>query len=474
MRRTTIVAALAILTVLMAGAQAPSTNRQVFINNANATDYGYDLWEDVATEADYGSAHPWTHPSETDAWDTLVLDGSSTNFAYLAKDLRNLPQGSDKQSYMVAFRIMAQQGDGRTSGFAVAFSTEDTFSKGTGTEAGRTSGSFHNAVKVKFREDGNNWHLTLTEVVNGAESTLTTGRTDRSDQNRLFHFHVDNQADGGPRVELQDYAGQRILAADASVDFAGKAVASQWFVAYSHDGSDKAWTTVALNAPSTAIYDTHAQAPRVESVSFLPNPPGPNEPVLVKATVTDDWSVQRVLIIYRVNGGPGTQIDMTHQGGSLYEGTVPGQAADTSVILRLEATDDDGLVGHSDEEYAYVVGSGHAIGQDPNTEKPADPPGSGGVNEGRGLSGTHLFIAFLGVLVASLVAAFAFRQFGLKPGLSVIGSAVVVIGFFLAFQSSETFRRYWFNALAALAVPTILAGAWAWFDRQRRREAGRP
>ncbi len=448
MHATVRLAAASLFALAMLGVvDAQDPERVLFVSNySDPPSFGYDFAEGV----EEGIA--------SNGWNVYRMTVTNANFDYLANNLDEFSQSSGKQSYAVAFRIKAEQVDGRDSGFAAVFSTEPDFGKGTGAGAGKVDGSFRNSVKVKFQESGNAWSLKLTEVVEGVESTLATGSTHGSDQHRLFHFLVDNRAESGPRIELQDYAGAPILSAESNQAFHGQSFKSQWFVGYGF-GANQRDTYLVADSPSTRLYDTAPEPPIVEAVEFDPNPPEHGEVLTVIASITDDWSVERAIVFYRVESSPAQQVEMHHDVGSRWIATVPGQGANTTVTVRVEAYDDQDLVGHSDGEYSYRVGSGSAISKDPNSEKPV-PPGGGGVEGRASLSWHTIGLVLLIVLIGWIGTALVMREWGKTKGWYVVASTVLAVTIFLLFEFFPAVQARWFTALGAFSAASIAVGVW--------------
>jgi hypothetical protein len=457
-------------------AQVSSPQKEVFMGNHSASPlYGFDFVEDVTTSPYIGNG---ATKCGAGAYTSYFLKASDSNFAYMATDLDDLQNWPAKQSYKAAFRIKACQGDGYESGFAVVFSLEDVVPGAATKGNGDDTGAFTNSVKVKFHENGNSWDIALTQVVGGTETKLGGASTPNSDEHRLFHFQVDNRDTSMPRIVLQDFGGTTILQADTDGAFKGRVVHGLWFVGYGFGFAGRD-TVLVAESPSTKIYDTDPRPPEVQGVSYLPNPVGAGQAVEVTATVADDWGVDHVHLIYRINGGSSQAAVMAAQGGNGWRGTIPGQSGGTPVTFRIEATDTTGLVGHSPKEYSYVVSSGQPI--DDDESNPYEPPEPGGgktstAKVGHGIAA--IFILVGGLLVASIVRGES-RVKG--DGYEKIGKLLVLVTilaaplyFALATNLAGTLdsvrelpKALWITGTGVLA----LAGALPVLRRLRRRPA---
>jgi hypothetical protein len=75
---------------------------------------------------------------------------------------------------------------------------------------------------------------------------------------------------------------------------------------------------------------------------ITPNAPGPEDDIVVSATVTDMQGVSNVKLFYKIGDGTFTSIDMT--GGPVYTATIPKQASDVSVYYYIQATNTSNLI----------------------------------------------------------------------------------------------------------------------------------
>jgi hypothetical protein len=143
------------------------------------------------------------------------------------------------------------------------------------------------------------------------------------------------------------------------------------------DPSNIKWTTVlALDPEWTQVYpfDLPPETPNVNSgyVTYIYDdtpplikdvtqvPPAnnvqPDEPVVVSVNVTDSGSgVKSVILNYTTdNGVTWTSISMTYNETlGLYEGTIPGQSAETNVKYQIHAEDKAGNKATNDNDGAY-------------------------------------------------------------------------------------------------------------------------
>ncbi|MBI4600696.1 MAG: lamin tail domain-containing protein [Planctomycetes bacterium] len=120
-------------------------------------------------------------------------------------------------------------------------------------------------------------------------------------------------------------------------------------------GSNQVNTRLYFNrCPETMLLDVPAQngtpgarnsrfeaniGPTFGGFRHSPVAPAPSQPVTVSVTAEDPDGVGGVTLFYSVNGGAWVQGPMAHQGGGLYQGTIPAQAAGALVQLYAEAVD---------------------------------------------------------------------------------------------------------------------------------------
>lgn len=393
MKQAWIVAALALFLVPTVAAQNYQT---VFSAHPQATDFGYDYVEQAFFEGG-GGGDSIEEPC-------YVMYGQDGDFAYLGKAL----DGGDH--YRVAFSIEAAS-EGATSGFAAAFSFVDAVPSATSKGDGDETAAFADSVKVKFREDDNNWRIHVTEVVSGDETTVGSVVTQSGTNTKHLYFLEVDAVEQVVRV----LDASEIPLIEESTSHAG-AIHSQWFVAWRYGNYfADARTCVDDDAPSTEIRDYTDDPPTVGDVVASPSVVEAGQSVSVQAPVTDDYGVDSVLLYYTINGGGANEATMS-QSGTEYTGTIPGQSADTVVRFWVEATDDAGQVAES-AEFTYTVASGEGIGQ------VQEPTGNGGANldadTGRSLLYAFL-IAVAGVGLGILILAVAKNK--------VLGTAVMVAG----------------------------------------------
>jgi len=95
-----------------------------------------------------------------------------------------------------------------------------------------------------------------------------------------------------------------------------------------------------------------AMPPDFVSVTRNPAAPTSSQDVVVSAEITDDGSVVSATIHYSTdNGATYHQVPMSP--GTPFTGTIPAQGNGTFVQYYLSAEDNEGLVGHSPENYQY-------------------------------------------------------------------------------------------------------------------------
>jgi hypothetical protein len=92
--------------------------------------------------------------------------------------------------------------------------------------------------------------------------------------------------------------------------------------------------------------------PVFTDVSHSPVVPLANETVTVRAKVSDADGIGAVQIRYSLNdpSASPTSRSMTHRGGGVYEGTIPGQTLNTRVVFYITATDSGGRAGRYPED----------------------------------------------------------------------------------------------------------------------------
>ena len=105
------------------------------------------------------------------------------------------------------------------------------------------------------------------------------------------------------------------------------------------------------------------EGPSITDVSWTPEAPVEDQPVAVSAKVTDPSGVDTVLLMYRTDGA-WTSVPMELKEEDVYEATIPGQPADTTVHFKIWAND---TLGNEAEtaEFSYTVSP------PPDTEGPS-------------------------------------------------------------------------------------------------------
>ncbi len=105
------------------------------------------------------------------------------------------------------------------------------------------------------------------------------------------------------------------------------------------------------------------EGPSITDVSWTPEAPVEDQPVAVSAKVTDPSDVDTVLLMYRTDGA-WTSVPMELKEEDVYEATIPGQPADTTVHFKIWAND---TLGNEAEtaEFSYTVSP------PPDTEGPS-------------------------------------------------------------------------------------------------------
>jgi hypothetical protein len=92
--------------------------------------------------------------------------------------------------------------------------------------------------------------------------------------------------------------------------------------------------------------------PVITDVSHSPAVPGASEAVTVLARVSDADGVSTVTLRYSLNNpvASPSSVNMTHQGGGIYRGTIPGQALGAKVVFFITATDTRSRSGRYPED----------------------------------------------------------------------------------------------------------------------------
>ena len=96
------------------------------------------------------------------------------------------------------------------------------------------------------------------------------------------------------------------------------------------------------------------EGPSITDVSWTPEAPVEDQPVVVSAKVTDPSGVDTVLLMYRTDGA-WTSVPMELKEEGVYEATIPGQPADTTVHFKIWANDTLGNVFETPEQSFTVT-----------------------------------------------------------------------------------------------------------------------
>jgi subtilisin family serine protease len=102
-------------------------------------------------------------------------------------------------------------------------------------------------------------------------------------------------------------------------------------------GRVNAAAALAMLAPPDPC-DTDSAAPVIVH-SPLGDTTDTSSPYAVVATVTDECSIYSVVLRRQINGGTWVESAMAHQGGGVYNGSIPAQPAGTQVNYQVVATD---------------------------------------------------------------------------------------------------------------------------------------
>jgi len=86
--------------------------------------------------------------------------------------------------------------------------------------------------------------------------------------------------------------------------------------------------------------------PRISNLRFAPENPSPGQQITVEADVSDSDGVGEVKLLYRLAGPgfekPESSVSMNKNSEGRYSATIPGQAKDTLIRFRVQATDTRG------------------------------------------------------------------------------------------------------------------------------------
>lgn len=110
------------------------------------------------------------------------------------------------------------------------------------------------------------------------------------------------------------------------------------FVYESQDGSGKTWQ---IDDVSITVDETTNEPPIITNIDFNPAIPDENEAVNVSAVITDDNEVSNAQIIWGYSSNNlNNSVNMSHTSDN-YTANIPGQAAETIVYFKVQATDND-------------------------------------------------------------------------------------------------------------------------------------
>ncbi len=100
--------------------------------------------------------------------------------------------------------------------------------------------------------------------------------------------------------------------------------------------------------------------PTIADIAIDPTSPTEADDVTVSATITDDGSVASAILTYN-SGTTDTDVAMSNTSGDTYEGTIPAQAAGSTVTYSVSAVDNEGNSSSSDDYTYLVIPTGGAI-----------------------------------------------------------------------------------------------------------------
>lgn len=107
----------------------------------------------------------------------------------------------------------------------------------------------------------------------------------------------------------------------------------------------------------SCVEDDMYQGPAtIEKIEFSPSTVTPDDDVTVTATITDLQGVTVARIVYKVNGGSSSEVNMTKDAGDTYTGVIPKQADKAEVVFTVEADNLVGIPAVSNEQ-KYTVGA---------------------------------------------------------------------------------------------------------------------
>ena len=95
-----------------------------------------------------------------------------------------------------------------------------------------------------------------------------------------------------------------------------------------------------------------ASAPSIGSIAFEPSSPTEADDVTVSAAITDDGTIASATLTYSA-GSAETDVAMAYTTGDIYTGTIPAQAAGTTVTFSITAVDnEDGTTTSAESSYS--------------------------------------------------------------------------------------------------------------------------
>jgi len=125
------------------------------------------------------------------------------------------------------------------------------------------------------------------------------------------------------------------------------------------DMSINDWT---LQAPTPGAENVENTPPWIRSLRYSPIPPVEDEDTVISAYVTDDGTIDSVMVYYKVESGPWTRV-MASTSDSLYSAAIPSSALTDFDIVQyfMRAVDDLGAemeypAGGMNDPYRYRVG----------------------------------------------------------------------------------------------------------------------
>jgi len=127
----------------------------------------------------------------------------------------------------------------------------------------------------------------------------------------------------------------------------------------------KVWANDTLGNPSESsehgytVTTPDTEGPTIANITASPSEPREGEDITIGADVADPSGVDEVILSYSTDGGTTWEnTTMTHTSGNRYEGTVPGQAAGTTITYKIYARDSVGNWAVSDEHTITVRSAG--------------------------------------------------------------------------------------------------------------------